>query len=66
MHKDKPPSLFNIFERPVGHVIRIGLLTGFVASVLVYVGYSLVQTHYDRNNSPWSATQNDPTQQGPP
>ena len=62
MHRDKPPGVFNIVDRPVGHVVRLGLLTGFVVSVLVYVSYSLVETHYDKNNSPWSAPQNDPVQ----
>lgn len=57
MHKDKPPGIFNIVDRPVGYVVRLGLLTGFVLSVFVYVSYTLVQTHYEKNNSPWAATQ---------
>lgn len=38
MHKDKPPGLFEFAHRPVGHAVRLGLLSGFVLGVVVNLG----------------------------
>lgn len=39
MHKDPPPGLF---DRPAGVIVTYGLLTGFLAGVLVFAAWSFL------------------------
>jgi len=42
MHKDPPPTLL---ERPVRDIVLHGLLTGFVASLVVFGAWSLLSAN---------------------
>ncbi len=41
MHKDKPPGLFDLNDRPLGHTIRLGLGTGVILSFLIHGGLTV-------------------------
>ena len=41
MHKDKPPGIFDFAERSLRHATGMGLMAGFVLSILVHVGILL-------------------------
>jgi hypothetical protein len=38
VHKDKPPGIFDFAHRSLRHTIGLGLMAGFVLSILVHVG----------------------------
>ncbi len=54
VHKDKPPSPFDIAHRPLRYVVWLGLGTGFVLSVLVNLAYLLAKDNAIKGKAPWS------------
>ena len=38
VHKDRPPGIFDFAERSLRHTTGMGLVAGFILSILVHVG----------------------------
>ena len=60
VHKDKPPGLFDIADRPARYVVWLGLGTGFALSVLVNLAYLLAKDNATKGKAPWSPTTQKP------
>lgn len=53
MHKDKPPGIFDLADRSLGYVVGFGLVTGFLLSIIGWIGYLLMTEHYANVGAPW-------------
>ena len=53
MHRDKPPGIWDISDRSLGHVIGLGFVIGLVLSVIVAVVYLIVTEQHATLSAPW-------------
>lgn len=52
MHKDPPPGVFDFAQRSLSYTIGLGLLTGFILSIFVYVAVFVWRADAGASNTP--------------
>jgi hypothetical protein len=56
MHRDKPPGIFNLTDRPAKYAAGFCFVAGFVLSILVRIAVILAREHFSQSAAPWSGS----------